>query len=271
MMNHFAGLNAFQIFLLLAAALTLVLLIDALIGHYRSGFTRLVQFAPFLTGGFLILCAVAVVISRSVLWLHKALQIAAWLVMISGLIGFGYHHYYGIVKKPGGYKWTLHYLMYGAPQLAPIGFSATGFLAFVALQGLEGKTSFAGLDFHTVLFTFVAVTLLGASLQAGILHYRGAFNNPFMYAPVTAPLLAVFASIWLVFSPEDVWVKTVLTVLLWLTFIIGFVGMGMHLRGLERHMGGLYLWRFNLMQGPPIAAPGFFSGIAAVGLTAIYL
>lgn len=270
-MNTFAGLTIFQIFALLAAGLTLVLLIDALIGHYRSGFTRIVQFAPFITGGLLILCAVGSAIFPHIEWLVASLRIAAWLLMASGLIGFGFHHYFGMSKKPGGYKWVVHNLMYGAPQLAPLGLSDTGFLALLAAWGMRNDDRFTGMDFHPVLFGFVAVSLLGAILQASILHYRGAFNNPLMYAPLTAPLLAVLASTWLALSPESALARNILTVLLWLTFLIGFVGLGMHLRGQERQMGGLYLWRFNLMEGAPIAAPAFFSGLALTGLAAIYL
>jgi hypothetical protein len=48
-------------------------------------------------------------------------------------------------------------------------------------------------------------------------------------------------------------------------------GLGMHLRGLDRQMGGLYVWLFSLLEGPPAWAPALFTGFAAVGLIAIYL
>jgi hypothetical protein len=60
-------------------------------------------------------------------------------------------------------------------------------------------------------------------------------------------------------------------VLLWLTFLIGFIGSGMHLRGLQRQMGGLYIWLFNLLEGAPMSAPALFTGFATVGLVAMYL
>jgi hypothetical protein len=270
-MNAFFGLNAFQIFALIAAGLTLLLLIDAFVGHYRSGFVFRSQFAPFASGGLLVICAVAASIFPNIAWLNTAMRISAWLAIISGVAGFGFHHFYGMAKKPGGYGWFLHYLMYGAPQFAPVALSATGFLALVASYGLAGESDFAGVSFRGVLFGFVAVALLGAIVQAGILHYRGAFNNPLMYAPLTAPLLAVCASAWMAFAPENHSANIILSVLLWLTFLIGFVGLGMHLRGLERQMGGLYLWRFNLLEGAPVSAPAFFSGLTMVGLATIYL
>jgi hypothetical protein len=174
-----------------------------------------------------------------------------------------------MAKKPGGYNWFLHYLIYGAPQLAPLALTATGVLALIAARGMAGQKSFIGMDLRLALFLFVAIALVGAILQSGILHYRGAFNNPAMYAPFAAPLLAVFASLWIVLAPSRL-ALGLLSVLLWLTFLTGFVGWGMHLRGFGRQMGGLYVTVFNWLEGPPAFAPALFAGFAAVGLITIY-
>ena len=107
-------------------------------------------------------------------------------------------------------------------------------------------------------------------MQATILHYRGAFNNPAMYAPLTAPLLAVVAGTWSAIAPNSMTLFA-LNVLLWLTFLVGFVGLGMHLRGYDRQMGGLYVFLFNLLEGPPAWAPALFAGFSAVGLIAVHL
>lgn len=266
----FLGLNPFQWIALLAAAMTLSLLADAFAGHYRSGFAFRVQYAPFMSGGLLIVSAVTAGIAPNVWWANKALRAAGWLAAASGVIGFGFHHYYGIMRKPGGYKWLLHYLMYGAPPLAPLALTATGALALIAASGLAGETTYTGISLRVVLLLFVCVALAGAVLQAGILHYRGAFNNPVMYAPLGAPMLAVFASIWMVVVPSYV-ASLALAILLWLTFLTGFVGLGMHLRGLERQMGGLYVALFNWLEGPPLFAPALFAGFALVGLIAVHL
>jgi len=266
----FIGLYAFQWIALLSALMALLLLADALAGHYRSGFAFRVQYAPFISGGLLIIAAVVAVVAPNITWLNTTLRGAGWLAVASGLIGFGFHHYYGIAKKPGCYKWLLHYLMYGAPQLAPLAFAMMGVLAVVAAQGLAGEESFVGLSMHAALLTLVAVALTGAIAQATILHYRGAFNNPAMYAPLTAPLLAVAAGTWSVIAPNSI-TLFVLTILLWLTFLIGFVGLGMHLRGMCRQMGGLYVFLFNLLEGPPAWAPALFAGFSAVGLITVHL
>lgn len=266
----FLGLNPFQWIALLVAAMTLLLLVDAFAGHYRSGFTFRAQYAPFLTGGLLIVSALMAGIAPDMWWANKALRVAGWLAVASGIIGFGFHHYYGIMRKPGGYKWLLHYLMYGAPQLAPLALTSTGALALIAASGLAGEKSYTGISLRVSLFLFVAVALAGAILQAGILHYRGAFNNPAMYAPLGAPMLAVFASIWMAVVPSYA-ASLALAILLWLTFLTGFVGLGMHLRGFERQMGGLYVALFNWLEGPPAFAPALFAGFALVGLIAVHL
>jgi hypothetical protein len=266
----FIGLYPFQWVALVTATLTVLLLADALAGHYRSGFVSRAQYAPFISGGLLTASALAAVLAPASAWANAALRAAGWLAVATGAVGFAFHHYYGIARKPGGYKWLLHYLMYGAPQLAPLALALVGLLALVTARGLAGTTRFAGMNVRVALFGFVAVALAGAILQAGILHYRGAFNNPLMYAPLTAPLLAVFASVWTALAPGRA-ASLALAVLLWLTFITGFVGLGMHLRGFGRQMGGLYVALFNLLEGPPAFAPALFAGFAAVGLVAVYL
>lgn len=265
----FIGLSPFQWIALVTAALTVLLVADAFAGHYRSGFVFRSQYAPFISGGLLIVTAISATVQPEAEWANLTLRVAGWLAIVSGVIGFVFHHYYGIVKKPGGYKWLFHYLMYGAPQLAPLALSLTGVLAVVAAHGLANKVIFVGMSLRTALLIVVAIALAGATLQATILHYRGAFNNPLMFAPLSAPALAIIMSIGMIVVPNKV-MFLLLAIVLWLTFLIGFVGLGMHLRGFGRQMGGLYLTMFNWLEGPPAFAPALFTGFAAVGLIAIY-
>jgi hypothetical protein len=266
----FIGLYPFQWIALVTAVLALLLAGEALVGHYRKGFVLRAQYAPLVSGGVLVVSALAAGIAPGAAWANAALSAAGWLALATGAVGFAFHHYYGIARKPGGYGWLLHHLMYGAPQLAPLAFAFVGLLGLVTARGLAGAARFAGVDVRAALLGFVAVALAGAILQAGILHYRGAFNNPAMYAPMTAPLLAVFASVWAAFMPGRA-ASLALTALLWLTFLTGFAGWGMHLRGFGRQMGGLYVTLFNLLEGPAPFAPALFAGFAAVGLVAVYL
>ncbi|HET6892916.1 MAG TPA: hypothetical protein VFH31_17560 [Pyrinomonadaceae bacterium] len=267
--TSFIGLYPFQWIAMIVVALTLLILADASAGHYRSGFVFRSQYAPFISGGILIVTAILATLWPQAEWTSLALSIAGWLAVVSGVVGFAFHHYYGIVKKPGGYKWLLHYLMYGAPQLAPLALALTGVLALLAAYGLANEMSIAGVSVRNTLLALVAVAFTGASLQAGILHYRGAFNNPLMYAPLIVPMMAVVMSIWMIVSPNSI-VLLAFTILLWLTFLMGFIGLGMHLRGFGRQMGGLYVTIFNWLEGPPAFAPALFTGFAGVGLIAAY-
>src|SRR5215216_2013199 len=100
----FIGLDPFQWVGLLTAAMTLLLLGDALAGHYRSGFIFRAQYAPFVSGGLLILTAVFASLAPGVAWANVAMRAAGWLALVTGAVGFGFHHYYGVAKKPGGYE-----------------------------------------------------------------------------------------------------------------------------------------------------------------------
>ena len=264
------GLGAFQWTALIAAFLSLLVVAEAWLGHYRSGFPLRAQYAPLASGCVLALASVAAVVAPRAEGARAALAVAAWIAIVSGLVGVGYHHWYGIVEKAGGYRWLLHYLMYGAPKLAPLALAAAGVLTLVVAAGLAGEATLGGVALRRVLYGVVAVALIGAILQAGILHYRGAFNTPVMYGPLLVPPLAVFGVGWLAIAP-GAGIAGVTRVLLWLTVLTSFVGLGMHLRGLDRQMGGLWLWRMNLLQGPPPLAPATFASFAAIGLVTLDL
>lgn len=242
--KHFIGLSAFQWIALLVALLTLLILADAWAGHYRRDFIHRVQYIPFLSGGLLVIVAIAAVIAPQSRSIALALGAVAWVAIVAGLIGVCFHHYYGIVRKPGGYKLLLNSLMYNAPPLAPLALTAMGAFALIAERGLAGSGEIAGVPIRVTLLAVIVICLLGAIVQAGILHFRGAFNNPLMVAPLTVPVLTALIAIWTMADPRPP-VLIALVALFWLTFLTGFVGLGMHLRGIDRQMAGLYVPLFN--------------------------
>lgn len=269
-MSTFLGWQGFLWLNVLAGLMSVLVMVDAFIGHYRSGFAVRAQYAPLASGGAILVAAVMAAIAPDQQWVLQVLFVTGIVGVLAGVIGVGFHHYYGITTKPGGYRWLLHHLMYHAPQLAPLSLSAVGALAVVAAQGLRGSDDVVGIPLQIATLTVVAVTLVGASFQAAILHYRGAFNNPLMYAPLTTPVLAAAAVPWLIATRGRL-ALVVVTVLLTATFVIGFVGVGMHLRGFDRMMGGLRLPLQNVLDGPAMTAPALFSGFAAAGIAALYL
>jgi hypothetical protein len=265
------GLTAPQWVALLVALLALLITIESWIGHYRSGFPLRAQYAPLAISAILMIASVAAAVAPTASPVIGLLRVAGWTAVVAGVVGVGYHHYFGILKKAGGYHWLLHYLMYGAPQLAPLALSAAGILGVLSAAALAGQRAGLGdADLGRAMLGVVSIALAGAVLQSGILHYRGAFNTPLMYVPITLPPLAAVAVGWLAVVPHSA-VVVPARVLLWLTVLAGFVGLGMHLRGLDRQMGGLRLFLFNVLQGPPLLAPAAFASLAAVGLVAMHM
>ena len=266
----FLGLHSFQWVLLLVALMTVLLLGDAWAGHYRRDFAHLVQYAPFPIGGLLVVFALASVIAPQEHPIGIGLRAMGWLNVAAGIAGFGFHHYYGLAAKPGGYRQWLDSAMYGAPPLAPLALAMVGAVALLARRGELGNDAVAGMPIRVALLAITVIGLFGAIAQAALLHFRGAFNNPLMYTPLTVPVLAALAAVWMLVAPSAA-AQSVSSVLLWLTVLSGFVGLGMHLRGFDRQMAGLYVPLFNWLQGPPALAPGLFAGLAALGLVAIGL
>ena len=267
-MTTLLGLDAFRWVAIVTALLAVLVVVESWMGHYRSGFPLRSQYAPLVGGGALALSCLAAAAMPDIGWASRALRVTGWIAIALGVIGVGYHHYYGIVEKAGGYRWLLHYLMYGAPQLAPLALTTAGALGVAASYGLAGDGTPIGVEPSRILLGIVAISLAGAVAQSGILHYRGAFNTPLMYLPLVLPPVAAIGAAWLAFAPASGLASTV-RVLLWATFLIGFIGLGMHLRGIDRQMGGVHLFSFNVLQGPPPLAPGVFAALAAVGILAL--
>ena len=112
--------------------------------------------------------------------------------------------------------------------------------------------------------------LLGTVAEAGLLHFRGAFQNPFMYAPVALPPVAAAlignAALGRTGTRRP-WTRHWLR----LTAALGYVGAAFHIRGVARQMGGWRNWSQNVLNGPPIPAPPSFTGLALAGLAALGL
>ena len=116
----------------------------------------------------------------------------------------------------------------------------------------------------------IGAGLLGTSGEAGLLHFRGAFHNPFMVLPVTLPPLgAALLTSAAARGPGQRhrftrwWMR--------LLAVMGFAGVGFHAYGVSRNMGGWRNWSQNVLNGPPLPAPPSFAGLALAGLAALGL
>jgi hypothetical protein len=269
-MRHFLGLTGYQWLLLLAAVQATLLMADAFIGHFRSGFSLRAQYVPFVSGLLLLLSATAATIAPGAAAVTTAGVATGTLALLAGLIGAGYHHWYGITTKPGGYRWLLHHLMHHAPPLAPFALSVAGALVVLGARGDSGG-SLLGAPIRGLALGVVTVALFGLASQAALLHYRGAFNQPAMYLPVIVLPLAAGSIVWHLAAPSVAAARGVATALLWASFLGGFVGAGMHLRGMDRQMGGLYMGVAAVLDAPPPGAPLLVAVLGASGLVALHL
>ncbi|MGN6573024.1 MAG: hypothetical protein ACTHLO_16575 [Pseudolabrys sp.] len=186
-----------------------------------------------------------------------------------GTAGLGFH-LYNITKWPGGLSWQT--IFYAAP------FAAPGALALAGVLGLAAarlpRARYAAPDTQrkvaTGLAWSVSASLMVTASEVWLLHFRGAFHDPFMYVPVT---LVPAAALSLAHSGAKPTARNlkVTRSLLKLTALVGLAGAGFHAYGVSRNMGGFRNWSQNLFSGPPLPAPPSFTGLAFAGLGTLTL
>ena len=148
---------------------------------------------------------------------------------------------------------------------------AMGFLAERVRDTTPGLApTIGGVSAGRAVAAATGLGLLGTVAEAGLLHFRGAYHDPFMFLPVTIPPLtaalignAAFGRMRHRRPMTRCWLR--------LTAVLGFAGAGFHSIGVARNMGGWRNWTQNLLNGPPIPAPPSFTGLALAGLAALGL
>jgi hypothetical protein len=97
-----------------------------------------------------------------------------------------------VSRRVGG--WNSANVFHGAPIAAPLAITMAGLLGIAASRLASSNVSNddrlpprAG---AVALGSLSAFGLAGTTMEAGALHFRGAFQNPFMYAPVAIPPIA---------------------------------------------------------------------------------
>ncbi len=199
-----------------------------------------------------------------------ARTILSGIALATGLAGFGFHTY-NLAKREGGIE--LQNLFYGAPLGAPWAITLSGLAGLAASRlVIEGEQKqpgvLLGLPAGRFLAWGTAVGLVGTVAEAALLHFRGAFHDPFMFLPVSVPPMTAIAVAAAAVKPELIgWAKPMLQA----TAAMGIAGVGFHAYGVSRNMGGFYNWSQNLLNGPPLPAPPSFTGVALAGLGAIKL
>ncbi len=255
---------------LAAGMLAASVLADSGVEHYRGSFHNKAMFTPLVSS------ALALAVSAHGLADHRrgshafrdTVYAPAGLI---GLIGTGFH-LYNVAKKPGGFPWLS--LFYSAPIGAPAALSLAGLMGFLAERvrgAAPGKPPrVGGVAAGRVVAAATSAGILGTFGEVALLHFRGAYHNPFMFAPVSAPPLAAALLAGAALSPG----RTSRPVTRWwlrLTTALGFAGVGFHAWGVSRGMGGWRNWSQNVLNGPPLPAPPAFAALALAGLAALTL
>jgi hypothetical protein len=250
---------------LASAVLALSVLADSGVEHYRGLFRNRAMVAPLVVAS-LTLAASLLGVADDQARRHPVRDGVYALAALVGVAGLGFHAY-NVGKRPGRLSW--HNLFYGAPIGAPAALVLSGLLGRVAERTRERKPVL-GAPAERVLAATSAVGLAGTVGEAGLLHFRGAFQNPAMVLPVAAPPIAAGLLGLTVLSPSR---RLGRLARLWLrmTAGLGLAGVGFHAFGVSRAMGGWRNWRQNVIDGPPLPAPPSFTGLALAGLAALPL
>jgi hypothetical protein len=252
-----------------AGLLATSVLADSAIEHYRGAFENRAMYIPLVASALGLLVSAHGVADRRPA--AHALRDAAYAAGgIAGLIGTGFH-IYNVTKRPGGISWVN--LFYGAPLGAPMALLLSGLLGFAAERVRNhpphATPRILGLPAGRATAALTALGMLGTVGEAGLLHFRGAFQNPAMVLPVTLPPIAagVLGNAALAHRRPGWLARTWLR----LTAAVGIIGVGFHAFGVSRAMGGWRNWSQNVLNGPPLPAPPSFTGLALGGLAALGL
>ncbi len=245
-------------------------LADSAMEHYRGSFHNNAMWAPLVSSA-LSLAASVHGHRDNRHGAHRGRDLVYAVAGLTGIIGTGFH-LYNITKKPGGFSWQN--VFYSAPIGAPAALSLSGLMGFLSerVRDNEPGTSpkIAGYSAGRVVAALTSASLLGTMGEAGLLHFRGAYHNPFMFVPVSVPPVAAALLGKTALGSSRVrrpvtrwWLRA--------TTLMGLMGVAFHAYGVSRGMGGWRNWRQNAFNGPPLPAPPSFSGLAMAGLAALGL
>jgi len=97
--------------------------------HYKDNFKYKVQWSPILLTPLMLVATLGA--RRSARIANTLLPLASAVLMLDGVVGFGYH-IRGILARSGGEKKPLYNILYGPPIFAPLLFAACGLLGMMA-------------------------------------------------------------------------------------------------------------------------------------------
>jgi hypothetical protein len=253
-----------------SALLSTSVLLDSAVEHYRGSFANRAMYTPLLVSALTLAISGHGTTDRRP-DIHRVRHGVAVAAAVTGVVGTGFH-IWNVLKRPGRLVWQN--LFYGAPVGAPMAILLAGLLGTAAewVRDTPGHAPprLLGIPAGRALAVLSGLGLLGTSGEAALLHFRGAFQNKAMFAPVTLPPIGAALLLNAALAPKQrgrwltqAWLR--------LTMLMGLVGVGFHAWGVHRAMGGWRNWSQNVVDGPPLPAPPSFTGLALAGLAALGL
>jgi hypothetical protein len=248
-----------------AGLLALSVLADSGVGHDRGNWRNPAMATPVIVSTATLVASLLGLRAPSRDRRRGSVYVAA---TVAGAVGLGFH-IFNLFKRPGRLNWLN--LFYAAPIGAPAALSLAGLLGLLSEAVRHGRTRIGRFATARVAAALAAVGLAGTVAEAGLLHFRGAFQNPFMWAPVTLPPVSAALMARAALSHAPAGRHWLTRASLGITALLGLAGVGFHVLGVHRAMGGWRNWRQNLIDGPPIPAPPAFSALSIAGLAALSL
>lgn len=251
-----------------SSLLALSVLADSGVEHYRGSFENPAMYVPLLAATLSLGAGLHGGRDRRAAS-HPVRHGIYALAAVAGLAGTGFH-LYNVTKRVGGWSWNN--LFYAAPLGAPTALLLSGGLGAIAEHLRDQPATeprLVGMPAGRVLGLAVTAGLLGTVGEVGLLHFRGAFQHPAMYAPVLIPpMSAVLMARAALGRPRP---HRLTRLWLQLTAWLGLAGVAFHARGIARYQGGWRNWTQNVLSGPPLPAPPSFTALALAGLAALRL
>jgi hypothetical protein len=253
-----------------SALLAFSVLADSAVEHYRGSFANRAMYTPLVAAALTLggsLFGVADARPKK----HTVRDTIYATAAATGLGGLCFHAY-NILKRPGGLSWNN--VFYAAPIGAPLALALAGLLGRGAERVRDvpprQRPTVLGMPAGRTLAAVAAVGLAGTVGEAGLLHFRGAYHDPAMVLPVTVPPVAAALLGAAAARPTQ---RANRLARWWLRFtaLLGLGGVGFHIFGVSRNMGGWRNWSQNVLNGPPLPAPPSFTGLALAGLAALSL
>ncbi|HJS85942.1 MAG TPA: hypothetical protein VJ779_10825, partial [Acetobacteraceae bacterium] len=172
-----------------SALLALSVFADSAVEHYRGMFHNKAMFVPLAASAASLASSLHGIGDESGT-AHRLRHAVALTAVATGLIGGGFH-LYNVTKREGGLSWLN--LFYGAPLGAPYALILSGLMGTAAEHVRDSgyrEPRVMGLPAGPALAAITSGGLVGTVAEAALLHFRGAFQDPFMYLPVTIPPVA---------------------------------------------------------------------------------